>query len=278
MEATEQMNTAGALPAHADRDAQGEGAADDAGAGPENVAQRLVQLERELAQARQAMEDFTYSVSHDLRASLRHVSAFVRIAREDLGDAADPDVAAHLDMAAGAAAQMGRLMDGLLELSRIDRAELQAGNVDLARLIDDIRLQLQDQTQGRDIVWQVAPDLPQVYGDVALLHQMLAQLLGNALKFTGKTAQPCISIGGSRREDGWVEIALRDNGAGFDPRLQDRMFRVFQRLHSAKEFDGIGIGLAVARRVVERHGGSIAASGEPGKGCCISLSLPPARA
>ena len=133
------MNTAGALPGHVHRDAQGEGAAGDAGTGPGNVVQRLAQLERELAQARLAMEDFTYSVSHDLRASLRHVSAFVRIAREDLGDAADPDVAAHLDMAAGAAAQMGLLMDGLLELSRIGRAELQVGNVDLARLIDVAR-------------------------------------------------------------------------------------------------------------------------------------------
>lgn len=149
------------------------------------------------------MEDFTYSVSHDLRASLRHVSAFVRIAREDLGDAADPDVAAHLDMAAGAAAQMGRLMDGLLELSRIDRAELQAGNVDLARLIDDIRLQLQDQTQGRDIVWQVAPDLPQVYGDAALLTQDAGASAGQCAQVHG---QDCAALHLDRREParGWL--------------------------------------------------------------------------
>lgn len=272
------MNTAGARPGHSHRDAQGVGPAGGPDFGPENSAQRLAQLERELAQARQAMEDFTYSVSHDLRASLRHVSAFVRIAREDLGEAADPDVQAHLDMAAGAAAKMGCLMDGLLELSRIGRAELQAANVDLARLIDDIRHQLQDQIQGRDIVWQISPDLPQVHGDVALLHQMLAQLIGNALKFTGKSAQPRISIDGHRSDDGWVEITLGDNGVGFDPRLQDRLFRVFQRLHSEKEFGGIGIGLAMARRVIERHGGSMAAAGEPGKGCRISLSLPPALA
>ncbi|MEO8546311.1 MAG: ATP-binding protein, partial [Burkholderiaceae bacterium] len=246
-------------------------------AGIDNSELRLAWLERELAQAHLAMEDFTYSVSHDLRASLRHVSAFVRIAREDLGAAADPDVVAHLDKAAGAASQMGRLMDGLLELSRIDRAELQLGNVDLERLVDDIRHQLQQQAPAHDIVWQVAPDVPQVYGDVALLHQMLAQLLGNAIKFTRNSAQARITIDGHQRDDGWVEIQLRDNGVGFDPRLKDRLFRVFQSLHSAREFDGIGIGLALARRVVERHGGTIAASGEPGKGCCISLSLPPAR-
>ncbi len=272
------MNAAGALQGHSHPVAQGTDTAGGAVTGPENSAQRLAQLERELAQAHQAMEDFTYSVSHDLRASLRHVSAFVAIAREDLGDAIDPDIAAHLDKAAGAAAQMGRLMDGLLALSRIDRAELQAGDVDLARLIDDIRHHQHDPSQGRDIVWQVSPELPQLHGDAALLHQMLVQLLDNARKFTGKTAQACITIDGRRRDDGWVEITLRDNGAGFDPRLHDRLFRVFQRLHSSKEFDGIGIGLAVARRVVERHGGTIAATGEPGKGCCISLALPPAPA
>ncbi|MEP6969164.1 MAG: ATP-binding protein, partial [Betaproteobacteria bacterium] len=206
-----------------------------------------------------------------------HVSAFVGIAREDLGAAADPDVVALLDQAAGAASQMGRLMDALLELSRIGRAELQLCNVDLGRLVDNIRLQLQEQTPAHNIVWQVAPDLPRVHGDVALLHQMLAQLLGNALKFTRNSAQARITIEGHQRDDGGVEIRLCDNGVGFDPRLKDRLFRVFQSLHSAKEFEGIGIGLALARRVVERHGGTIAASGEPGKGCCISLSLPPAR-
>jgi signal transduction histidine kinase len=256
---------------------QGDAVRQDAVPEPEGAEQRLARLERELAQARLAMEDFTYSVSHDLRASLRHVSAFVRIAREDLGTDADPEIASHLDKAAGAASQMGRLMDGLLELSRIGRAELQPGKVDMVLLVNDIRHQLQDQTQGRDIDWLVAPDLPQVHGDVALLHQALLQLMANALKFTRKCPQAVVSVGGQRRSDGWIEIQLRDNGVGFDPRLQDRLFRVFQSLHSAREYEGIGIGLALARRVVERHGGSISATGEPGKGCCISLTLPPAQ-
>lgn len=249
----------------------------DAVRGTEGLEQRLARLEGELAQARLAMEDFTYSVSHDLRASLRHVSAFVRIAREDLGSDADPEIASHLDKAAGAASHMGRLMDGLLELSRIGRAELQPGNVDVVQLVNDIRHRLQDQTQGRDVDWRVALDLPPVHGDVALLHQALVQLLANALKFTRKCPQAVVSVSGQRRADGWVEIQLRDNGVGFDPRLQDRLFRVFQSLHSAKEYEGIGIGLALARRVVERHGGRIAATGEPGKGCCVSLTLPPAQ-
>jgi signal transduction histidine kinase len=238
------------------------------------LEQQVQRLERELAQSRQALEEFTASVSHDLRAPLRHVSAFVRIAREDLGAMVDPDVASHLDKAASAASHLGLLMDGLLALSRIGRTELQTGPVDLARLVADIREQTQAQWLERDVVWQVAPDLPIVSGDVALLHQMMAQLLDNARKFTHDCPQARIAISAQATADGGVELQVQDNGAGFDPRLQDRLFRPFQRLHSSKAFDGIGMGLALARRVVERHGGSIAAVGEVGKGCCISVRLP----
>ncbi len=240
--------------------------------------QQVQRLERELAQLRQALEEFTASVSHDLRAPLRHVNAFVRIAREDLGDGVDPEIASHLDKAADAATHLGCLMDGLLELSRIGRVELQPAQVDLTRLVDDIRHQLQSVLQGRDVLWQVAPDLPSAFGDVSLLHQLVQRLLDNALKFTRDCPQARIEIGGRSTADGGVEIEVRDNGVGFDPRQQDRLFRPFQRLHSSKAFDGIGIGLALARRIVERHGGEIAASGEVGKGCCIRVRLPPASA
>ena len=248
------------------------------GAQAESAQQHLQRLERALAQSREALEEFTSSVSHDLRAPLRHVSAFVRIAREDLGDDVDPEVASHLDKAADAATHLGHLMDGLLELSRVGRAELQPGPVDMHDLVEDIRRQMQEKLQGRDVVWQVAPDLPPVFGDVALLHQLMVRLMDNALKFTRDCPQTQIEIGGKSTDDGGVEIQVRDNGVGFDPRQQERLFRPFQRLHSAKAFDGIGIGLALARRVVERHGGTIAASGEVGKGCCISLCLPALRA
>ena len=237
--------------------------------------QRIEQLERELAQARLVLEDFTYSVSHDLRASLRHVHAYLRIAREDLGDELDPAIAAHLDTAAGAAVQMGRLMDGLMELSRVGRAVMQPGVVDMTRLLDDVRLQMYDRTQGRDVTWQIAPDLPRVRGDMLLLSQMLTCLLDNALKFTAECRDGArIDVGWSRLDDGMCEIFVQDNGVGFDPRVQDRLFRVFQRLHSTRQFDGIGIGLALARRVIERHGGQIRASGALGQGCRISFCLP----
>ena len=258
MEAPEQVNPAGAAAA--------------------SEQQQLQRLERELAQSRQALEEFTASVSHDLRAPLRHVSAFVRIAREDLGVDVDPDVASHLDKAADAATHLGHLMDGLLDLSRIGRVEVQPAAVDMHSLVDDIRHKMQGALQGRDVVWQVAPDFPPVFGDVALLHQLMAQLLDNALKFTRDCPQARIEIDGRSTEGGGVAIQVRDNGVGFDPRQHDRLFRPFQRLHSVKAFDGIGIGLALARRVVERHDGSIAASGEVGKGCCITVRLPRAPA
>lgn len=236
---------------------------------------RIAQLERELAQSRLVLEDFTYSVSHDLRASLRHVNAYMRIAREDLGDELDPAIAAHLDTAAGAAAQMGRLMDGLMELSRVGRAVMQPGVVNLTRVLDDVRLQLHDQMKGREVTWHTAPDLPRVRGDMALLSQMLTCLLHNALKFTRECSDGArIDIGWSRRDDGMGDIYIQDNGVGFDPRVQDRLFRVFQRLHRTRQFDGIGVGLALARRVIERHGGQIQASGALGQGCRISFCLP----
>ena len=255
----------------------------------EDARAEIAHLRQQLVQAGNALEDFTYSVSHDLRASLRHVSAYLKVVREDLGDGLDASIASHLDTAGEAAAQMARLMDALLELSRVGRAELEWGDVDLARLISDVRQQLEPDTAQRRIEWRIAPDLPIVRGDMALLGLVLRHLLTNALKFTRPRDQATIDIGWSRCE-GRCELRIRDNGVGFDPRQQDRLFRVFQRLHSPRQFEGIGIGLALARRVVERHGGTIVARGLPVNpahdatanndlpGCEISLTLPLANA
>ena len=240
----------------------------------DQARRQIAQLKQQLAQAGQALEDFTYSVSHDLRASLRHVSAYLKIVREDLGGTVDAGIASHLDTAGDAAAHMARLMDGLLELSRVGRAELHLGDVDLCRLVADVRHQLEASTAQRQIVWQVASDLPVVRGDTALLGQMFAHLLTNAVKFTRDCPLATIDIGWTRLPDGACALHIQDNGAGFDSRLQERLFHVFQRLHSVKQFEGIGIGLALARRVAERHGGSIRAQGSIGAGCRISLTLP----
>ncbi|MCB2041043.1 MAG: hypothetical protein KDH48_09750, partial [Rhodoferax sp.] len=162
---------------------------------PVDLRQRVDQLERELAQVQLALEDFTYSVSHDLRASLRHVTAYLRIAREDLGDALDPAIADHLDTAADAATRMGRLMDGLMELSRVGRAVLQPAVVDLGALLDDVRHHLEPACEGRALRWHVAPDLPRVHGDLALLNQLLTCLVDNAIKFSRDRDLAEITIG-----------------------------------------------------------------------------------
>ncbi len=244
----------------------------------EQARTEIAQLQGQLAQTRLALEDFTYSVSHDLRASLRHVSSYLKIVREDLGPGVDAGILAHLDTAGGAAAHMVLLMDGLLELSRVGRAEMQLADVDLARLVSDVRHQLENGMERHKPQWNIAADLPLVRGDMALLGQMLAQLLGNAFKFTRDCPLASIDISWAAAGDGFCELHIRDNGVGFDDRFQDRLFRVFQRLHSPKQFEGIGIGLALARCVVERHGGSIRAQSGEGAGCRISLTLPLAAA
>ena len=250
----------------------------------EDAHAEIARLRQQLVQTGNALEDFTYSVSHDLRASLRHVSAYLKVVREDLGDGLDASIASHLDTAGEAAAQMARLMDALLELSRVGRAELQWGEVDLARLISDVRHQLEPDALQRHIEWRIAPDLPVVRGDMALLGLVLRHLLANALKFTRPRDPATIDVSWTRR-DGRCELRIRDNGVGFDARQQDRLFRVFQRLHSPRQFEGLGIGLALARRVVERHGGTIGARGQSANaagdatanealpGCEISLTL-----
>ena len=243
---------------------------------PELLAARLqiTDLQRQLAQAREVLEEFTYSVSHDLRAPLRHVSAYLKIIREDLGESVEPSIASHLQTAGDAAAQMARMMDGLLEVSRTGRADMQVANIDLPGLLPELQHKLEPAIGTRAIAWRIAPDLPRVRGDLALVGQMLWHLLANAVKFTRSTSQPVIDVGWHARDDGWCEIHIQDNGAGFDPRFADRLFRVFQRLHSARQFEGLGIGLALARLIVERHGGSIRAEAAIGTGCRISLTLP----
>ena len=236
--------------------------------------QRIEALERELALARTALEDFTHSVSHDLRAPLRHVTSYLKIIREDLGTALQPEISAHLQTAADAAALIGQQIDGLMLLSRVGRVELEWSQIDLGRLVNEVRQQLEAQCAGRVVEWRIAADLPSVRGDVVLLGQALAHLMGNALKFSAGAEPALIEVGWRRLDDAWFELTITDNGVGFDPRFQDRLFRVFQRLHSSRQFDGLGIGLAFSRQVVERHGGSIQAQGALAAGCRVTLRLP----
>ena len=235
-------------------------------------------LRRELLQARAALEDFTYSVSHDLRASLRHVNAYVQIIQEDLGELASADILAHLDTVSQAAGQMGQQIDALTELSRLARVELQLSTLDVGPLVRDIRTTLAPALDGRGQEWDVAPDFPALRGDAELIRQALTHLLSNALKFSAPRPVACIRVGWQVDDSGLCALTVSDNGVGFNPQYVAKLFHPFQRLHRVRDFAGLGMGLALTRKIVERHGGAVRAEGEPDVGCRVSFTLPLAAA
>lgn len=241
---------------------------------PEALQQDNERLQRELGQARAELEDFTYSVSHDLRASLRHVNAYVQIIQEDLAEQGNAALLGHLRTVSHAAQQMGRQIDGLMELSRLTRVEVQLATVDVGLLLRDLCASLSAGLVGRAVEWQIAPDFPLLAGDTALLRQVLQHLLSNALKFTGPRAVAEIKVSWQRHAGGLCALTVQDNGVGFNPQYSSKLFHAFQRLHGAREFEGMGMGLALSRKIIERLGGSVWADAVPNAGCSVSVTLP----
>lgn len=235
------------------------------------VAQRTAQLE----QANKELESFSYSVSHDLRAPLRHIDGFACMLTEHAGSRLDEQSRRYLTVINDASKRMGRLIDDLLSFSRNGRAELHLGVVQLTDLIQEVRYQLQGEMAGRTIAWQVGP-LPPVNGDVAMLRQVFLNLLGNAIKYTRRRIDAAIEVGTQSGEAGEVVVFVRDNGAGFNPKYADRLFGVFQRLHAESEFEGTGVGLANVQRIVRRHGGRVWAEGAVERGATFYVALPAA--
>jgi PAS domain S-box-containing protein len=227
---------------------------------------------RELTQANEELESFAYSVSHDLRAPLRSIEGFSRLLRERYGEALDETGRAYLDRVRNASARMDELIDAILKVSRIGRSELKPRDTDLSRLAEEIVSELREQDPGRRVEVRIEPGL-RAWADPALARNLLQNLLENAWKFTASTELPCIRM--YRREH---SLVVEDNGAGFDPNYANKLFRPFQRLHPQQEFAGHGIGLATVRRVLERHGGSIRAEGETGKGARFIFEFPDAPA
>lgn len=232
------------------------------------------QLQRALSQAKAELEEFTSSVSHDLRASLRHVTAYVQIIREDLGEQNNPDLLGHLDTVSTAARQMGRQIDGLMALSRLAQVEMQLTRVEVGPLLHEVCTALAPTMVGRAVDWQLASDFPALQVDVTLLQQVLMHLLSNALKFTSTRAQAEIKVAWHSDASGLCALTVSDNGVGFNPQYAGKLFHVFQRLHGAREFAGLGMGLALTRKIVEHHGGVVAASGALDAGCSVSFTLP----
>jgi PAS domain S-box-containing protein len=233
------------------------------------VAERTAQLEA----ANKELEAFSYSVSHDLRAPLRHIDGFIGILRDDLEAKLGEEDRHYMEVIAKSARQMEALIDDLLAFSRIGRSELHKGPVDLGAVVAEIVQDVEPETGGRHIEWHLGA-LPTATGDRALLHVALSNLILNAVKFTRGRDPARIEIGCLAASGGEDVVFVRDNGAGFDMAYADRLFGVFERLHRAEEFEGTGIGLANVRRVVSRHGGRTWAEGKVGEGATFYFSLP----
>ncbi len=235
----------------------------------QRVADRTAQLET----ANKELEAFAYSVSHDLRAPLRHVDAFLELLHKRTAPLLDEQSQHYMDTISDSAKRMGLLIDDLLSFSRMGRYEMSKMQVDLADLVRDVIRELEPETQGRDIHWRVA-GLPEVRGDRALLRLVLVNLISNAVKFTRPRQPAEIEIGCAPGEEAETVVFVRDNGVGFDPHYADKLFGVFQRLHRADEFEGTGIGLANVRRIISRHGGQTWADGQINQGATFYFSLP----
>lgn len=235
-----------------------------------NLALRS-QLEQ-LAATNRELESFSYSVSHDLRAPLRHIIGFVDLLNAKAGPALDEKSLHYLEVISGAATKMGLLIDDLLAFSRMGRSEMMRGWVNLGLLVREIVGDLQADLQEREIEWDIAP-LPVVLGDASMLRQVLINLIGNAAKFTRSRPEAKITIGAVDRENE-TEIFVKDNGVGFDETYAGKLFGLFQRLHANEEFEGTGVGLAIVQRIVFRHGGRVWAEGSVDNGACFWFSLP----
>lgn len=240
-------------------------------------AEERAELTEQLQRSNKELESFSYSVSHDLRAPFRHIVGYAELLQERESDISG--VSKHyLANIIDAALSAGRLVDDLLNFSHVGRTNLTKHKVDMNKLIEEVRRSLTPDLEGRPIEWKVG-QLPPAYGDPSLLRQALLNLVGNAVKYTRGRQPAVIEIAGHVQTEGdtvgFTTYEVRDNGVGFDMAYAAKLFGVFQRLHRAEEFEGTGIGLALARRIIDRHGGDIQAEGKPGEGALFRFTLPP---
>jgi light-regulated signal transduction histidine kinase (bacteriophytochrome) len=217
------------------------------------------------------LEAFTYSVSHDLRAPLRHIDAFARILQEEMPASISAELRDYVGRIRKGTQTMGRLVDDLLNLSRVGRAELGWRTVDLNTVVEEVLADLRAEAAGRDVEWRL-DRLPVAECDPGLIKQVFANLLANALKYTRPRAKAIIEVRVTPQE-GQVVISVRDNGVGFNMKYANKLFGVFERLHRAEEFEGTGIGLAIVRRIIQKHGGSVWVEAEEDKGAVFSFTL-----
>jgi signal transduction histidine kinase len=230
----------------------------------------------ELVAANKNLEAFTYSVAHDLRSPLRALSGYSEALMEDYGDRLDETGRWYTERIQAATERMGALIEDLLNLSQVSRADLSLGPVDLSTEVAAIAGELQAREPGRRVRFDLQ-DGVWVNADRTLIRTVLQNLVENAWKYTAKRDGATIEFGTTAAEDGRVCCYVRDNGAGFDPAFGGRLFQPFQRLHAVTEFPGTGIGLASVRRIIERHGGRVWAEGAVGRGATFYFTLNPTK-
>jgi signal transduction histidine kinase len=235
----------------------------------EELAKRTAELEA----SNKELEAFAYSVSHDLRAPIRHVAGFTELLQKDTAPVLSQKSRRYMTMILESAKRMGNLIDDLLAFSRISRAETRKTRVSLEQLVQEALSEVRQDTHGRDIVWKLG-GLPASFGDHAMLRLVLVNLISNAVKFTRTRSQAEIEIGCADDTHDQLVVFIRDNGVGFDMEYVNKLFGVFRRLHTAEEFEGTGIGLAMVQRIVHRHGGRVWAEGQVDKGATFYFSLP----
>ncbi|RMG55539.1 MAG: PAS domain S-box protein [Acidobacteria bacterium] len=238
----------------------------------EELERRVMERTAQLEAINRELESFSYSVSHDLRAPLRHIAGFVQLLIAHEGQRLSSSGRRYVDLIAASTEKMGQLIDGLLTFSRMGRAEMHIQRVELSNLVEEVRREFAPETANRNVIWEIAP-LPAVEADPTLLRIVLTNVFSNALKFTEPRREARIEVGAHRSGTGEVTIFIRDNGVGFDGQYADKVFGVFQRLHSQDEFPGSGIGLATVARIIHRHGGRVWAEGEVNRGATLYFTL-----
>jgi PAS domain S-box-containing protein len=234
--------------------------------------EELGERSSELQAINKELEAFAYSVSHDLRAPIRHIAGFTELLQKNAASVLNDKSQRHMAMILESAKRMGNLIDDLLAFSRIGRAETHMTMVSLQQLVQEALSEIAQETEGRNIVWRVGK-LPACYGDRSMLRLALVNLISNAVKFTRTRPQAEIEIASTNHQQDQIVMFIRDNGVGFDMKYVNKLFGVFQRLHAPEAFEGTGIGLATVQRIVHRHGGRAWAEGSVDKGATFYFSL-----